>query len=328
LAGWTWLTNGKEAQTLLLNYARACLTATDTAGVHSLTALEELQPVDLHGDLVTWVAKNMLSKLKPLNKAPRATTPTTVAANAAILGASSPDVVMAILPLVECLATIQEQNTVLQLNYQTEREEAARRAAEKAARAADKSVDAMPDVVLSNRLGFARLPWSERHHLNPVFAQMYITKNKKEQYAILKAFFNDLAELDPSFHGFVNSKVFQDMSDLNFIPGNDAAMAHHGLGILAFSIVNYKDMQYDEDEQDTLARATTVTTEDIRKSKTSKSVAPPANMDGLLHLLNHYRIFTNALWTRDSKWARHVSALHCELNESQHQVGNDPEALL
>jgi uncharacterized phage protein gp47/JayE len=48
-------------------------------------------------------------------------------------------------------------------------------------------------------------------------------------------------------------------------------------------------MQYDKDKQDTLARATTVTTEDIRKSKTSKSVVPPANMDGLLHLLNCYR---------------------------------------
>jgi hypothetical protein len=40
MAGWTLLTNGKEAQTLLLNYARACLTATNTAGVHSLTASE------------------------------------------------------------------------------------------------------------------------------------------------------------------------------------------------------------------------------------------------------------------------------------------------
>jgi hypothetical protein len=128
--------------------------------------------VDLHGDLLTWVAKNMLSKLKPLNEAPQATTPTTAAADAAILGSSSPDVVTAILPLVECLATTQEKKAALQLNYQTEREEAAIRAAEKAARAVDKSVDAMPDVVLSNLLGFASLPWSEWHHLNPIFAQM------------------------------------------------------------------------------------------------------------------------------------------------------------
>jgi hypothetical protein len=127
-----------------------------------------------------------------------------------------------------------------------------------------------------------------------------------------ESIFYDLAELDPSFHGFVNSKVFQDMSELNFIPENDAATAHHRLGILAFSIVNYKDMQHDEDKQDTLARATTVTTEEIHKSKTSKSIVPPANMDGLLHLLNCYQIFTNALWARDSKW--HGRYLHYTVN--------------
>jgi hypothetical protein len=104
-------------------------------------------------------------------------------------------------------------------------------------------------------------------------------------------------------------------------------MAHHGLGILAFSIVNYRDMQYDEDEQDTLVRATTVTTEDIRKSKTAKIVAPLANMGGLLHLLNQYQIFTTLLWNRESRWAQHVSALHWELSESQRRVGNDPKAL-
>ncbi len=103
--------------------------------------------MDPHGDLLTWVAKNMLSKLKLLNEAPRATIPTTAAADAAILGTSSPDVVTAILPLVECLTTVQEQNVVLQLNYQMEREEAAIQAAKKAAR--QQTNQSMPCQMLS-----------------------------------------------------------------------------------------------------------------------------------------------------------------------------------
>ncbi len=110
----------------------------------------------------------------------------------------------------------------------------------------------------------------------PNFSTDVRYQKKKERYTILKAFFNDLAELDPSFHGFANSKVFQDMSDLNFIPGNDTAMAHHRLGILALKTSRNAHQGHHHDDRGYPQE------QDIQ--------VPPANMDGLLHLhvLNHY----------------------------------------
>jgi hypothetical protein len=297
--GWTKLgEEGKEAFHTVMNFARACLTEDTTADattVASLTRLDTVTAVAPTGELADWLGRKLLSVVQPIVPTETAKTPRP---HKKTHKDSSPDSVATLDPVLENLVKIQEQQAeMLREQHElakvepTRREEADERAKERDRKKQDKSVDAIPEKILCNLLGFAGLSWSERHELNPIFAELKAATTKSELVAILKAFFNELAHQEASFHGFVNSKLFADITEFQFMPGLEANTAHTGASLLAFVLMDTNEMRQDEEEDKVYDNATMLTTADTRKRNTSKAVQPPTTLPDLLQLLNRYRVF-------------------------------------
>jgi hypothetical protein len=301
--GWTKLGDeGKEAFHTVMNFARACLTEdtkADATTMASLTCLDTLTAVAPTGELADWLGHKLLSVVQPLVPTGTAKTPRP---DTKMTKDSSPDLVTTLDPVLENLVEIQEQQAQmlreqheLAKSEATHREEADKWAKEWDCKKQDKSVDAIPEKILCNLLGFAGLSWSEWHELNPIFAELKAATTKSKHVAILKVFFNDLAHQEALFYGFVNSKLFADMTEFQFMPGLEANTAHTGASLLAFVLMDTNEMRQDKEGDKVYDNATMLTTADTRKWNASKAVQPPTTLPDQLQLLNRYRVLFNAL---------------------------------
>ena len=104
-------------------------------------------------------------------------------------------------PELPMLVQVMEKLVAIEQRRAATEELATERALEKERASKDKSVNAIPEVMLTSLLGFAGVSWDERDKLNPLFAKLRAASARPERHAILRAFFNDLAEKDHSFTG-------------------------------------------------------------------------------------------------------------------------------
>jgi hypothetical protein len=148
----------------------------------------------------------------------------------------------------------------------------------------------LPEATLCNLLGFAGLSWENREELNPIFSKIAATKGKPHKYAILRAFFKELADEDPSFTGFSNTRLLDSIINHNLAPGLQANTAHHGLSPLAFVLQTAHDIKAAEEEDEIFADTTFVTMEVARQRKKTKAPPLPITLPDLLNLLRRWEL--------------------------------------
>lgn len=321
---------GKEAAKLALQFARAVLTPTlyPSEVEDSSTQQREvsqmgmpefsMQSTSPAGLLFGWAENRVLRMVQPRVAGPR-TPPTSPPT-----GTPPPPSTGTPTVVITEMAKAVQMLTEMQSNQFAREELAAEAAREKEKASKDKSVNAIPEVMLSNLCGFSRLAWDEREELHPLFAALQAAKTQKERYALLKEFFNKLASKEPSFMGFVNTRTFDDIINHKFAPGLTAKTAGEGAGLLAFTPVSLHEVRAAEEEADAYDEATSITTTDARAKKQSKLVPPPASLPELILMLRRYLVFCRELWSSDSVWTRDIASLVLRLEQNQMLLTMDP----
>jgi hypothetical protein len=106
-----------------------------------------------------------------------------------------------------------------------------------------------------------------------------------EWHAIIKAFFNGLAEEEQSFIGFANTHLYEDFSAFHFSLGLTAATAGERVDVLSFTPMDIHEIQAAEEEAKIYDETNVLTPKDTHKKQASKKVQPPTSLPDLINML-------------------------------------------
>ncbi len=184
----------------------------------------------------------------------------------------------------------------------------------------------MSEVETCRLLGFCGLGWHEKHLLPKIWAELKKQPDRMSREAVLSAFFQELAEKDPSLLHFKNQALFDDIINHHFTPGDTYETCHKGLSPLAFLPRTHAEVHNDNVETEYYEEATTKTVGDVRKHRTKGPPEIPTNDAELLRLNNRDVVVMEALFTKWSSLVIQEKELNEGLRMQQMDLFSHPDA--
>ncbi len=145
----------------------------------------------------------------------------------------------------------------------------------------------------------------------PVFHERMLTEGQTKRgcEAVLAQMLKPDDSDDPGLI-YVSPKLVADIKDCKFGLGWDTSYRHCHRGLSPFSVphMSLKHQQERHAVSDRLSRASSTTTEDVKKAESSPSPAP-RDYHGLLQLLSNYIRLLKAVVGGSSRHTREVVAI-------------------
>lgn len=145
---------------------------------------------------------------------------------------------------------------------------------------------------------------------------------------MLRSFFQEQSKEVPAFKYFCNSLLFEHIVQHKFKPGAGYDTCHHGISLLAVSLHSQAAQEQEHAKDKHFDRATTKTPNAIRKHTSAK--APPAlppTIGEFLQQLWRLVVLTTGLFTTHCSLAIQLRDLHSALQEREHILMGDPDAI-